>query len=65
MWQEDALHPEDLQRIFFFFFCVSVSPGAQPFLEQIESSAEALQDYGISVVKVKGAQGSCWVGWSE
>uniref|UniRef100_A0A663LQU0 Thioredoxin domain containing 16 n=1 Tax=Athene cunicularia TaxID=194338 RepID=A0A663LQU0_ATHCN len=34
------------------FFCVSVSPGAQPFLEQIENSAEALQDYGISVVKV-------------
>lgn len=45
--------------------CISVSPGAQPFLEQIESSAEALQDYGVSVVKVKGAQGSCWVGWSE
>uniref|UniRef100_A0A8C5TBK1 Thioredoxin domain containing 16 n=1 Tax=Malurus cyaneus samueli TaxID=2593467 RepID=A0A8C5TBK1_9PASS len=36
----------------FFFLCVSVSPGAQPFLEQIESSAETLQDYGISVVKV-------------
>lgn len=35
-------------------FCVSVSPGAQPFLEQIENSAEALQDYGISVVKVNG-----------
>ncbi|NXY22361.1 TXD16 protein, partial [Atrichornis clamosus] len=34
------------------FFTPSVSPGAQPFLEQIESSAEALQDYGISVVKV-------------
>ncbi|NXJ24495.1 TXD16 protein, partial [Dicrurus megarhynchus] len=34
------------------FFSPSVSPGAQPFLEQIESSAEALQDYGISVVKV-------------
>ncbi|NWQ82070.1 TXD16 protein, partial [Columbina picui] len=33
-------------------FVVSVSPGAQPFLEQIESSVEALQDYGISVVKV-------------
>lgn len=33
-------------------FCVSASPGAQPFLEQIENSAEALQDYGISVVKV-------------
>ncbi|KAF2986896.1 hypothetical protein EK904_003792 [Melospiza melodia maxima] len=29
-----------------------VSPGAQPFLEHIESSAEALQDYGVSVVKV-------------
>ncbi|NWV39130.1 TXD16 protein, partial [Grantiella picta] len=34
------------------FFTPSVSPGPQPFLEQIESSAEALQDYGISVVKV-------------
>ncbi|XP_014112924.1 PREDICTED: thioredoxin domain-containing protein 16 isoform X2 [Pseudopodoces humilis] len=34
------------------FFTPSVSPGAQPFLEQIESSAEVLQDYGISVVKV-------------
>ncbi|NXH95579.1 TXD16 protein, partial [Pachycephala philippinensis] len=34
------------------FFTPSVSPDAQPFLEQIESSAEALQDYGISVVKV-------------
>ncbi|NWR91645.1 TXD16 protein, partial [Furnarius figulus] len=34
------------------FFTHHVSPGAQPFLEQIESSAEALQDYGISVVKV-------------
>ncbi|KAJ7422825.1 Thioredoxin domain-containing protein 16 [Willisornis vidua] len=34
------------------FFTPHGSPGAQPFLEQIESSAEALQDYGISVVKV-------------
>ncbi|NWH88463.1 TXD16 protein, partial [Aegithalos caudatus] len=34
------------------FFTPSVSPGAQPFLEQVESSAEALQDYGVSVVKV-------------
>ncbi|XP_037994942.1 thioredoxin domain-containing protein 16 isoform X3 [Motacilla alba alba] len=34
------------------FFTPSVSPGAQPFLEHIESSAEALQDYGVSVVKV-------------
>ncbi|NWU09646.1 TXD16 protein, partial [Cephalopterus ornatus] len=34
------------------FFTPHVSPAAQPFLEQIESSAEALQDYGISVVKV-------------
>ncbi|NWX64705.1 TXD16 protein, partial [Promerops cafer] len=34
------------------FFTPSVSPGAQPFLEQIESSAEVLQDYGVSVVKV-------------
>ncbi|NXN00520.1 TXD16 protein, partial [Sylvia borin] len=34
------------------FFTPSVSPGAQLFLEQIESSAEALQDYGVSVVKV-------------
>uniref|UniRef100_A0A8B9N4K6 Thioredoxin domain containing 16 n=1 Tax=Accipiter nisus TaxID=211598 RepID=A0A8B9N4K6_9AVES len=34
------------------YFSHSVSPGAQPFLEQIENSAEALQDYGISVVKV-------------
>ncbi|KFP71873.1 Thioredoxin domain-containing protein 16, partial [Acanthisitta chloris] len=34
------------------YFSHSGSPGAQPFLEQIESSAEALQDYGISVVKV-------------
>ncbi|NXK92404.1 TXD16 protein, partial [Formicarius rufipectus] len=34
------------------FFTPQVSPGAQPFLEQIESSAEVLQDYGISVVKV-------------
>ncbi|NXF12884.1 TXD16 protein, partial [Smithornis capensis] len=34
------------------FFTPHVSPGAQPFLEQIESSAQALQDYGISVVKV-------------
>ncbi|NXW67841.1 TXD16 protein, partial [Hirundo rustica] len=34
------------------FFSPTVSPGAQPFLEQIESSAEALQDYGVSVVKV-------------
>lgn len=35
-------------------FVVLVSPGAQPFLEQIENSVEALQDYGISVVKVNG-----------
>ncbi|NXS57819.1 TXD16 protein, partial [Brachypteracias leptosomus] len=34
------------------YFSHNVSPGAQPFLEQVESSAEALQDYGISVVKV-------------
>ncbi|XP_068272727.1 thioredoxin domain-containing protein 16 isoform X2 [Nyctibius grandis] len=34
------------------YFSPNVSPGAQPFLEQIENSAEALQDYGISVVKV-------------
>ncbi|XP_074005411.1 thioredoxin domain-containing protein 16 [Numenius arquata] len=35
------------------YFSHNASPGAQPFLEQIENSAEALQDYGISVVKVK------------
>uniref|UniRef100_A0A8C9KY31 Thioredoxin domain containing 16 n=1 Tax=Serinus canaria TaxID=9135 RepID=A0A8C9KY31_SERCA len=34
------------------FFTPTVSPSAQPFLEHIESSAEALQDYGVSVVKV-------------
>ncbi|KAF1520580.1 Thioredoxin domain-containing protein 16, partial [Eudyptes sclateri] len=34
------------------YFSHNVSPGAQPFLEQIEDSAEALQDYGVSVVKV-------------
>ncbi|KAM9381481.1 LOW QUALITY PROTEIN: thioredoxin domain-containing protein 16 [Phaethornis superciliosus] len=34
------------------YFSHHVSPGAQPFLEQIENSAEVLQDYGISVVKV-------------
>ncbi|KAM8808001.1 thioredoxin domain-containing protein 16 [Eudromia elegans] len=34
------------------FFIPNVSPSAQPFLEQIENAAEALQDYGISVVKV-------------
>ncbi|NWW52040.1 TXD16 protein, partial [Pedionomus torquatus] len=34
------------------YFSHTASPGAQPFLEQIENSAEALQDYGISVVKV-------------
>ncbi|NXW30727.1 TXD16 protein, partial [Phaetusa simplex] len=34
------------------YFSRNASPGAQPFLEQIENSAEALQDYGISVVKV-------------
>ncbi|NXN68977.1 TXD16 protein, partial [Himantopus himantopus] len=34
------------------YFSPNGSPGAQPFLEQIENSAEALQDYGISVVKV-------------
>ncbi|XP_065542393.1 thioredoxin domain-containing protein 16 isoform X2 [Lathamus discolor] len=34
------------------YFSHNVSPGARPFLEQIENSAEALQDYGISVVKV-------------
>ncbi|XP_054683651.1 thioredoxin domain-containing protein 16 isoform X1 [Grus americana] len=34
------------------YFSHNVSPGAQPFLEQIGNSAEALQDYGISVVKV-------------
>ncbi|NWX92412.1 TXD16 protein, partial [Nothoprocta pentlandii] len=34
------------------FFSRNVSPSAQPFLEQIENSVEALQDYGISVVKV-------------
>ncbi|NXG36348.1 TXD16 protein, partial [Dromaius novaehollandiae] len=34
------------------YFSRNVSPGAQPFLEQIENSVEALQDYGISVVKV-------------
>ncbi|NXG51325.1 TXD16 protein, partial [Psilopogon haemacephalus] len=35
------------------YFSPKVSPAAHPFLEQIEDSAEALQDYGISVVKVK------------
>ncbi|NXX46225.1 TXD16 protein, partial [Tricholaema leucomelas] len=35
------------------YFSPKVSPGAHPFLEQIEDAAEALQDYGISVVKVK------------
>lgn len=35
------------------YFSRTVSPGAQPFLEQIENSVEALHDYGISVVKVK------------
>ncbi|NXC20521.1 TXD16 protein, partial [Corythaeola cristata] len=34
------------------YFSHKASPGAQPFLEQIENSAKALQDYGISVVKV-------------
>ncbi|NXW50156.1 TXD16 protein, partial [Nyctiprogne leucopyga] len=34
------------------YFSHRVSPGGQPFLEQIEDSAQALQDYGISVVKV-------------
>ncbi|NXJ90610.1 TXD16 protein, partial [Corythaixoides concolor] len=34
------------------YFSHKTSPGAQPFLEQIENSAKALQDYGISVVKV-------------
>ncbi|NXK44252.1 TXD16 protein, partial [Chauna torquata] len=34
------------------YFSHNVSPGAQPFLEQIENSVEALQDYGISVVKI-------------
>ncbi|NXV16072.1 TXD16 protein, partial [Cepphus grylle] len=34
------------------YFSHNASPGAQPFLEQIENSVEALQDYGISVVKV-------------
>ncbi|NXN61403.1 TXD16 protein, partial [Rynchops niger] len=34
------------------YFSHNASPGAQPFLEQIENSAKALQDYGISVVKV-------------
>ncbi|XP_067151274.1 thioredoxin domain-containing protein 16 isoform X3 [Apteryx mantelli] len=34
------------------YFSHNVPPSAQPFLEQIENSVEALQDYGISVVKV-------------
>ncbi|XP_062433721.1 thioredoxin domain-containing protein 16 [Rhea pennata] len=34
------------------YFSHNVSPSAQAFLEQIENSVEALQDYGISVVKV-------------
>ncbi|NWU99263.1 TXD16 protein, partial [Upupa epops] len=34
------------------YFSHHGSPGTQPFLEQIKNSAEALQDYGISVVKV-------------
>ncbi|NXW82593.1 TXD16 protein, partial [Alopecoenas beccarii] len=34
------------------YFSRNVSPAAQPFLEQIENSVEALQDYGVSVVKV-------------
>ncbi|NXP45154.1 TXD16 protein, partial [Heliornis fulica] len=34
------------------YFSHKVSPSAQPFLEQIGNSAEALQDYGVSVVKV-------------
>ncbi|NXE15321.1 TXD16 protein, partial [Lophotis ruficrista] len=34
------------------YFSHNISPVVQPFLEQIEDSAEALQDYGISVVKV-------------
>ncbi|KFO74599.1 Thioredoxin domain-containing protein 16, partial [Cuculus canorus] len=34
------------------YFSHNGSPGAQPFLERIEDSTEALHDYGISVVKV-------------
>ncbi|NWS65892.1 TXD16 protein, partial [Crotophaga sulcirostris] len=34
------------------YFSHNGSPGGQPFLEQIENSVEALQDYGITVVKV-------------
>ncbi|NXI50601.1 TXD16 protein, partial [Chloroceryle aenea] len=39
------------------YFSHDVFPGAQPFLEQIENSAEALQDYGVSVVKVNCPKG--------
>uniref|UniRef100_A0A8D0L514 Thioredoxin domain containing 16 n=1 Tax=Sphenodon punctatus TaxID=8508 RepID=A0A8D0L514_SPHPU len=36
------------------YFGQDASPGAHLFLEQLENSAEVLQDYGISVVKVNG-----------
>ncbi|XP_067410870.1 thioredoxin domain-containing protein 16 [Emydura macquarii macquarii] len=39
-------------RASLVYFSQDVSPGARLFLEQIENSAGALQDYGISVVKV-------------
>ncbi|TRY65227.1 hypothetical protein DNTS_002935 [Danionella cerebrum] len=39
-------------KTFFVYFGNHVNPTIQQFLEQLEVSAEALVDYGISVVKV-------------
>ncbi|XP_043372215.1 thioredoxin domain-containing protein 16 isoform X2 [Dermochelys coriacea] len=39
-------------RASLVYFSRDVSPGARLFLEQLENSVGALQDYGISVVKV-------------
>lgn len=36
-----------------FFFIIPVSPSSEVFLEQLENSREALQDYGIFILKVE------------
>nr|XP_014425604.1 thioredoxin domain-containing protein 16 [Pelodiscus sinensis] len=43
-------------RASLVYFSREVSPGVRLFLEQLENSAGALQDYGISVVKVNCLQ---------
>ncbi|KAL2098499.1 hypothetical protein ACEWY4_004979 [Coilia grayii] len=50
---QDSLTEQMLSgRMFFVYFGNQVSPTLELFLEQLELSAEALEDYGISVAKI-------------